>query len=205
MEEKQLSIADTSKNDKNQYLIQNLYRKTYNTLESYDPINDQTITSLLKIIKTTNKLQDKGPLKRITEKDLMTYCSQQDISLIDKHLFQNRAPYNSPYHVSIFFERLRLYNEQIKKKNLQTPTLEQFNTQLNNHRITTCINYANTIGITLNKNVLQHEIPNNVAIHDFTTLISAITKILFLTPEAADYLVKQININNNQDQKQDNS
>ena len=157
------------------YDIKDLYNKTYERLETITPKNESAAFNLLEIIERTNHLKSQG----ITEHQIGDFAFNQKLSFKNQLLNHAHTPYNGPHYISVFFARLKEYNDILKKNDFSNPTIEDLASYKNNQNINVAILTASSFNLSidiapLKENNIFKEISDSVAIHKFHQLIADI-------------------------------
>src|SRR5438445_56780 len=154
-------------------------KKRYNFLKNFNPEDTQSATALSEIITLTEKLKNK---KKIEEKHIGLFASQQEDSYKNKLLALigcQKAPYNNPQYVGVFFEKLAQYNNNIKKKSFISPTPQQFALYKDNQQKIALFNKTQSFNLYLNTQYTEEKPHNilatNLATTEFEKLLMDIT------------------------------
>ena len=183
-----ISLSLYSMEDQNKlnfYSINDLYKKTYNTLENYNPTDMQSAIALSAIITKTKELKSHN----IDEKQIGKFAYKQEEAIKNKLFSYGTPPYNGPHYVCVFFERVAQYNAHLEKNAFTSPTIEQFTLHIHNKKITAAIEKAATFRLFLDLEKINAEkkiivdIPMAVATDDFEKLIKDIATMRSIDPE----------------------
>jgi len=164
--------------------IQTLYNKVCDKITQITPTSNTAQTVLCEIIENTNQLRKNS----ITEFQIGLFAFNQPTSNKNKLFNLTSAPYNGSAYVSVFFERLRQYNEFLKKNDFTSPTKDQLRFHKENQKKLTAINNAANYGLFFTQELATEKkiftnIANTVAIQEFETLIKNISIMLFISPD----------------------
>jgi hypothetical protein len=183
-----ISISLYSMEDENKlnfYAINDIYKKTYNTLENYNPTDIQSAIALSAIITKTKELKSHN----INEQQIGKFAYKQEDPIKNKLFSNGNPPYHGPHYVCIFFERVAQYNANLEKNAFTSPTIEQFSQYLNNQKITAAVKKAATFRLFLDLEKINAEkkiivdIPMHIAVDDFEKLIQDIAIMRAINPE----------------------
>lgn len=172
-------------NNQNFYHINDLYKKTYNTLENYKPDGVQSITALSEIITKIKELKTQN----IHEKTIGLFAYKQRVPSTTNFFSFEKTLYHNPLYVSIFFEQLAQYNAHLEKNEFTSPTVKEFAQYINNKKRTAVIEKAATFRLYIDlqkidpeKKIIQ-DIPLSVATRDFEKFSNDIALMQQVTPE----------------------
>ena len=119
-------------------LISHTYNATYPKIKDFDKKKPECRRDLITIIKETQTLRSQG----VSEDALGRFALGQKEPLIDHlmNFMDHLSPFDDVFnkghlYLCVFFERLRQYNNNIKKNELSSPTWEEYTAYKNNKRI----------------------------------------------------------------------
>lgn len=132
----------------NLYKLQDLYRKTHNTLDNYNPQEEQTIDNMLDIITRTQKLT---PQSFNALKIFAYYNDHNDGSFNCKKYLCNKTS------VTVCLERIHRYNIYLKESDLKLPKTNDFITYKKNHTTINAIRQAHKLNMPLDLSQINKE------------------------------------------------
>lgn len=155
--------------------IKKLYNKAEEALEKITSKDICKADRLLQIFELADSLKARG----ITEYQMVEYAFKKKPSLENNFFNHMHAPYNGPHYVSVFFARLKEYNDCVIKNSLINPTIEDLTIYANNRAINTTIEHAYSIGVSIKTGSLKQqdlykEISDSIAITKFIDLVAHI-------------------------------
>ncbi len=164
--------------------IQTLYNKTYDKITQITPTSTTAETVLCEILNNIKELKQSN----VTENQIGKFAFNQPSSVKNKLFNLTNAPYNGPAYISVFFERLRQYNELLTKNNFTSPTKEELSFHKENTKILTALNNASKYGVFFTPELTENRkifttIPNTIAIEEFKTLIQNIYTMRCTPPD----------------------
>lgn len=165
-----------------------LYNKTYDMLGKYEATSPESTSTLLEIINITNDLKNKGVLEQHI--GLFAFTQNKE-PFFQKNLLLQKGTslYNGSDYVSVFFAKIKAYNNTLTKNEFISPTLEQTMHHKNNEKIKTACNNAANFRLFIDLNKINAEkkvltrIPENIACCEFQQLMDDIAKMRRLTPD----------------------
>jgi hypothetical protein len=162
--------------------MNDLYVKTYATLAKYDHHNAESVNQLFPLIAETATLTLGG----VTEKEIGLFAYKQTSPWQE---ILGEFP-GGPLYVSIFFERIRRYNELLKKNEFTHPTQKNYADHIINKNTAAiqaaqlkAIDAAVLFGIHLEKSIIEEDksafvhIPEIIAVQEFDKLTIDVHKI----------------------------
>jgi hypothetical protein len=180
--EKETTITNISQTKINN--LKQIYNKTHEKITQITPTNNAAPDILCEIIDNIKELNELN----ITEHQIGIFAFNQPASIKNKLSNLANPPYNGSAYISVFFERIRQYNELLTKSEFTSPTKDQWFFHKDNQKKLTAMNNASTYGLYFSKSMLDQKkiftaIPKSVAIAEFTTLIENIYTMRCIEPE----------------------
>jgi hypothetical protein len=156
------------------------YHECKDHLNVWEEKNNETrIKMLYSIMQTKNNLQR---FNAITMPMMSCFAYKYKKSFAECWLDNLTETSTESFHLTLFFEQLHTYDNDLREQNLTTPTAEQFNKYrtylLKQITKEQKAQYAESIGIPFDESIITIDIPKNVGAERFRKLLIHIQAML---------------------------
>lgn len=189
-----LQMNTTCPNDDQKNLMNIFYHECRDHLDAWkEEKSDTQIKILYSMLQTKDKRKEHNA---ITMPMMCCFAYKYQKPLIDCFLDSFTETSIEPFHLTLFFEQLRKYDNHLLKKNLKTPSPEEFNTYRKNLSAQKAEEqkkqYAQSIGASFKKSPDLANISSEAAAERFRTLLMHIQEMLQSNDEDAQELAEYV-------------